>query len=292
MTRALCIDVGGTNLRAGLAEAGDWGAPTPAGYWPTPTSLDDFRRRIGELVNAHAVSRIGIAIPGLASGTRCVWVPNLPYLDGEDLSDLFPRVSIALGNDAHFALLAEAVSGAAKDLSDAILLAIGTGIGSAVLSDGRILRGHSGSATSFGWASADPDDEGDDRHGWLERKASGRALDRIARQAGLLDGAALMDRARSGDDAALALLVGPAAALGTTLSGAVALLGSQAVIACGGVAEGVDVLAPMILPFLSRQLPPHMGQVSVIKGAFGAGASLAGAGFAAHGASLWLEHAS
>ena len=58
-----------------------------------------------------------------------------------------------------------------------MLLAIGTGIGSAVLSDGRIVRGSHGAAASFGWACADVADPGDDRHGWLERHAAGPVLD-------------------------------------------------------------------------------------------------------------------
>ena len=84
---------------------------------------------------------------------------------------------IGIGNDAQIALLAEASAGAAKGMSDAILLSIGTGIGSAVLANGSIVAGSRGGACSFGWACADMDDPGEDRSGWLERVASGRALD-------------------------------------------------------------------------------------------------------------------
>ena len=161
--------------------------------------LGAFQRRVAGLIDEHTVSRVGVAIPGLASGTTCVWVPNLPYLDGQDLALVFPGVTVALGNDAHFALLAEAALGAARDVADVILVAIGTGIGSAVLADGRIVRGTGGAAASFGWACADPADVGDDVHGWLERHAAGPALDAIARRAGLADGRALIAAARAGD---------------------------------------------------------------------------------------------
>lgn len=291
MSTVLCFDLGGTNLRAGLATGEDMNEPTSLGRWPAPRDLAEFRGRISGLIDEHHAARIGIAIPGLASGTRSVWVPNLPYLDGVDLATLFPQLSVALGNDAQMALLAEAECGAAHAFSDVILLAIGTGIGSAVLADRRIVRGYSGAAASFGWAAASTDDPGDDTHGWLERMASGRAMDACARQAGLADGAALVALARTGDERASEYLSPPAVALGTALAGAVALLGSQAVVVSGGVADSLDVLAPPILAAMQRNLPPHLRGVQLMAGAFGSRASLIGAAIAARRSQLWEETA-
>ena len=286
----LCVDLGGTRLRAALLSAA--GEAEPLGDWPAPANLEAFRRRVGRLIDAHDVSRIGVAVPGLASDSVCVWAPNLPYLDGLDLARMFSGVTVALGNDAQLALLAEAALGAARNASDVILLAIGTGIGSAVLADGRIVHGRGGAAASFGWACADPADPGDPNLGWLERNASGTALDAIARRAGLTDARALIAAARAGDRAARKALKKPSAALGATIAGAVALLGSQSVIVSGGVAEGIDALAPLILPVLTRHLPPHLRAVTLAAAEFGARASLIGAGLAAHGHPLWAEKAS
>jgi glucokinase len=290
MTRALCVDLGGTRLRAALLEA-----PCKTELlrdWPAPVDLETFRRRVGDLIDAHGVSRIGVAVPGLASGSVCRWAPNLPYLDGLDLGRLFSGVTVALGNDAQLALLAEAALGAARNASDVILLAIGTGIGSAVLADGRIVHGPSGAAASFGWACADPTDVGDHVLGWLERNASGTALDAIARRAGWTDAPALIAAARTGERAGLQALDKPCAALGAAIAGAVALLGSQWVIVSGGVAEGIDALAPLILPVLRRHLPPHLRDVTLAAAQFGARASLVGAGLAAHGHPLWAGQGS
>ncbi|HWK65338.1 MAG TPA: ROK family protein [Rhizobiaceae bacterium] len=289
MSRALAIDLGGTNLRAGLVDPARPHEVEKIGHWPAPVDRSGFRQLLRGLIDAHAVSRIGMAVPGLAIGTTCVWIPNLPYLDGFDLTAAFPGISIALGNDAQFALLAEASAGAAKGLSDVILLAIGTGIGSAVLSDWRIVRGAHGGAASFGWASADPGDPGDDRDGWLERNASGRALDRIAAKAGLDNGAALIVQARAGDRQSRQLLDEAAAALGTALAGAVALLDPQRVLISGGVAEAFDVLGPAVLGSLRRQLPPHLRGITLAPAAFGTVASLAGAGIAAFKGEGWED---
>jgi glucokinase len=285
---ALAIDLGGTNMRAGCAR-GDVLEPEPVGQWDAPRDLDAFRTRVEELVARHEAKRLGVGIPGLARGTVCSWVPNLPFLDGVDLAPLFPEVRVALGNDAQLSLLAEAAGGAAREVKDAILLAIGTGIGSAVLADGRILRGEGGAAASFGWACADPSDTGDEAHGWLERQASGTALDRIAAEMGVENGPVLVVRARAGEKDALAALGPPMAALGAALSGAVALTGAPLVIIAGGVADSLDVLGPLLRPALTRQLPPHLRGVRLAAGHFGSRAALVGAGLAARGHPIWLE---
>lgn len=62
----------------------------------------------------------------------------------------------------------------------------------------------------------------------------------------LANGEELISAARSGDPVALELLKSPATSIGTTLAGAVALMGCEAVTFSGGVAEGFDVLAPLI----------------------------------------------
>ncbi len=289
MTAALGFDLGGTNLRASLAQADRQGDAAALGRWPAPPDLASFQKAVADLIVVHRASHIGVAIPGLASGTTCLWVPNLPYLDGQDLSRLFPGVAVALGNDAHFALLAESALGAARDVGDAILVAIGTGIGSAVLADGRIVRGPGGAAASFGWACSDPLDAGDSVHGWLERHVAGPAFDAIARGSSLANGRELIAAARAGDPVARKGLEKPCAALGAALAGPIAMLGSRSVIVSGGLAESVDVLGPIILRTLERHLPPHLRSVTVGPAHFGARASLVGAGLAALGHPLWTR---
>ena len=285
MSLALAIDLGGTSLRIGLADTQAAASVAPLSHGPAPTDLRAFTKTVRNASGFHAIRRIGVAVPGLAVGTTCRWIPSHPYLDGVDLADLFPGVDIALGNDAQLALLAEATAGAAKTMTNVVLLSIGTGIGSAVLAGGRILRGAQGGAASFGWACADLADRGDERDGWLERHASGRALDRLAASVGLENGAALIRSARDGDDQAL--LEGPAQALGACLAGAVALLDPEAVVITGGVAEAIDRLAPSILAAMRRQLPSHLRNVRLMAGAFGPGASLVGAAIAACGSPAW-----
>ncbi|MBN9257927.1 MULTISPECIES: ROK family protein [unclassified Mesorhizobium] len=287
MKRVLAIDLGGTNLRSAVY-AGDLLAMEMASREPAPASLDAFVARIRALSDAAGgIEALGIAIPGLAEGTICRWVPNLSYLDGVDLEALFPGLTIALGNDAQIALLAEAAEGAARGVSDAILLAIGTGIGSAVLANGRIVAGAHGGACSFGWACSDIDDAGDARSGWLERVASGRAFDDLAGRIGLASGADLIAAARAGDGAALALLEEPARRLGTALAGAVGLLDPGVILVSGGLADALDMIAPPLLAAMRRQLPPHLRGIELKPGAFGSRAGLIGAALAGRAGEHW-----
>ena len=287
MSKVLAVDLGGTQLRAGFSDA-------PAvvehiGAWPAPPGLDDFRATVARLLREHGAERLGVSVPGTTRGTRCLWIPNLPWLDGVDLAELFPSLKIGLGQDAQLALLAEASAGTAEGMSDAILVAIGTGIGSAVLSGSRIVRGAQGAACSFGWACADLEDEGHDRDGWLERQAAGRALDTLGQKAGFGDGRGLVEAARAGNTNAVAALERPAMALGISLATVVALLDPQAVILAGGVAEAADVLVPMVRRAMERQLPPHLRGVRIEAGAFGKDASLVGAAFAGARGQQWDE---
>ena len=287
MSAILAIDLGGTSMRAGLADAADPAAIRLIDERPAPASRSEFLYSVGSLLVANGVTRLGCGIPGLAHAATCTWVPNLGYLDGLDLEKWFPGVEVGLGNDAQLALLAEAEAGAARGLEDAILLAIGTGIGSAVLAGGAIVRGSQGAACSFGWAAADLSDPGEDRSGWLERHASGRALDEAAQTIGFADGRALIAAAARNEAAAVAALETPMHALGTALAGAVALLDPQTIILAGGVAAAADVVAPPILNAMRRHLPPHLRPIDIRAGHFGPRAGLVGAAFAGRDGSAW-----
>ncbi|MCB1489570.1 MAG: ROK family protein [Bauldia sp.] len=288
MSRVLAIDLGGTRFRAAVADAGAPAEFEELGTWSAPESLGAFATRLGGIRGlAGRVSGLGIAVPGLVEGSRCRWIPNLPWLDGVDLADLASDITVAVGNDAQFALVAEASHGAAATLRNAVLLAVGTGIGSAVLAEGQIVRGAHGGACSFGWATADLADGGDDRSGWLERVAAGRALDAIAHGLGLADGTALVAAARSGDAAALDALDQPAAALGAAIASAVALLDPEAVLLAGGVAEAGDVLVPKIRAAASRRLPRHLRDPDIRIGAFGSRAGIVGAAVAGAAGPEW-----
>lgn len=289
---AIGIDLGGTWLRVATGE--DDGRIADVVRQPAPTTREELRAAVlaavDQLDDSGDVVVAGCAVAGLAADRRCEWVPNLPFLDGCDLGELFAGTRVATtvaANDAHLSLLAERVLGAASGVDNAVLLAIGTGIGSAVLADGRIVRGAEGAACSFGWASADLADPGDERSGWLERHAAGRALDELATAHGHAEGSALTAAARAGDELATGAVDGVGAVLGTALAGVVGLLAPGVIVVTGGVGAAGDVLFPPLRSALDRALPAHLRAVPVLTGQLGADAALTGALLAARRPTWW-----
>jgi predicted NBD/HSP70 family sugar kinase len=292
----LALDLGGTNLRAGLLPEGADPADTELlAVRAAPQELDEFEATIRDLLTAaeqrSQVDRIGLAVPGTATVDRGVWVPKLPYLDGVVLGDLI-GLPVTVGNDAQLALLGEATAGAAVGRHDVVLLAVGTGIGSAVLAGGRIVTGAHGAACSIGWLSLDPDDAGHPRHGWLERHAAGPSFDRVAVDLGdpsIGDAAALMAAASTGEPAAQAAVAGPARLLGTAIAGVVALLDPELILLAGGVAAAFEVLEPHIREALEQHTPAHLHGVTIEVGRFGPRAGLVGAAVAGRRRGAWME---
>ena len=98
--------------------------------------------------------------PGLARRDHRAIAWMRGRLDGVEGYDwtaaLGRRRLVPVLNDAHAALLGEAWLGAARGQRDAVLLTLGTGVGGAILCDGRLLEGHLGRAGHLGHVSLDP----------------------------------------------------------------------------------------------------------------------------------------
>lgn len=291
MSTLIAVDLGGTHLRAATAPRG-WqpGDPLTVTRQPAPATLEDFRGILVDLTAGAADARLGIAIPGLVQDNRCRWVPNLPYLDGIDPANLLDLpLSVTLGNDAHLALLAERTWGGAVDIDDALLLALGTGIGSAVLAAGRIVQGAGGAACSFGWFGTTSTTPGTAAAGALELRSSGRALDRAgSRLTPPGDGPALVAAARAGDADALAALAEAATGLGEAMCAAISLLAPQRILLSGGPSQALDLMLPELRTALRRGLPVHLRETDIRAATHQQDAPLLGAMIAARlGAAWW-----
>ena len=117
------------------------------------------------------------------------WSTHLPLADVRFRDVMSERLGlpVVVDNDANAALLAEARFGAARGVSHAVLVALGTGIGSGLLLDGRIYRGARGLGAELGHMVVDlhgPDCQGAcPGRGCLEVMASGSAIGREGRAA-------------------------------------------------------------------------------------------------------------
>lgn len=145
------IDVGGTNLKAGLVnEAGQIVAAerTPLDF----KTVEQFAETLADLalavmktggVQACDVEYVGVGIPGAVKGGDILYTCNIPLRD-VPLSDLFRRklaLPLLLENDANCAAVGEWLCGAGRGVSDFAVITLGTGVGGGFVLNGKLYSG-------------------------------------------------------------------------------------------------------------------------------------------------------
>jgi glucokinase len=188
------IDVGGTNARALLIDSTsgdivDRVAASSAGDGETLTQTLVAQVHELELRNGIAADAVGLGIAGLIDRTGVVrYSPNLPdiieFPIGLELQGAL-RIPVAVGNDATTGAWAEAKLGAGRGTDDFVFVALGTGIGTGIVANGKLLTGARGFAGESGHMTIDADGplHITGRPGPWEYFGSGNALGRLAREA-------------------------------------------------------------------------------------------------------------
>ncbi len=285
------VDVGGTKVLAvELAGEGDDLVVASSAQVPMPgRSASDAELEAAvaqaalEVAAGRPVSGVGVAAAGLVdrTGERVRFGAHLPWRDAPVrdrlealLAERFrgstaggaPRV--VLDNDANCAAHAELAAGALRGVSSALLITVGTGIGGAVVLDGRVVRGANGMAGEFGHVQVVPDGLACEcgLHGCWEQYCSGRALQRVMRVAlgSHLDGREVEALARAGDPVARQAFATVGTWLGVGIAGLVSSFDPEKVVVGGGVsAVGELLLEPArrglvdaIQATAYRDLPP------------------------------------
>lgn len=260
---AVGVDVGGTKLLALAVTAGG----EIVGRERRRSPVGDADALVDEilgLVRSFGGSRpVGAGVAGIVG--RDGVVRYGPNLDIEDLA-LQQRLEDALGvpvtvaNDATVALFGELRAGTARGACDVVMVTLGTGVGGAVVVDGRIAEGATGMAGELGHVPVL--DGGREcpcgNRGCLEAYASGSAIGLVARErleltddpsdlrdVDVVDGKAVTMAALDGDDLALDVLRAAGYWLGVGLTGIVNVLDPELVVVGGGAAT---TAAPIVLP--------------------------------------------
>jgi len=178
------IDVGGTNVRAGVVDAK--GVVLDTVRVRTPTTDDALENAIAsvtrELAGRHPVAAVGLAVAGFvtADRRRVRFAPHLSWRDAPVADRVRDRIGlpVVLEHDGNAAAVAEYRYGAARGSGVVVLVAIGTGIGGALLVDGEVYRGAYGIAPELGHLRVIPDGRPCPcgKSGCWERYCSGTAL--------------------------------------------------------------------------------------------------------------------
>ena len=196
MTLAIGVDVGGTKVAAGVVDEdgriiAKLKRSTPAASpQRTEQAIADAVTELlaADQVAGRHVAAIGLGAAGFVDSARAtmLFAPNLAWRD----EPLKQRVEERLGrevvveNDANASAWAEARFGAARGYRDMMLVALGTGIGAAILIGGELYRGRWGMAGEPGHVRVVPDGRlcGCGNRGCWEQYCSGTALVAEARE--------------------------------------------------------------------------------------------------------------
>jgi len=161
------VDLGGTTIKAGVVSVN--GSilyqnkfPTLADKGPSVVvqqirlSVEDALKHVG---NSKPLG-IGIGSPGVVNDDGVVKAPpnfvdwdEIPMRD--ELSRLFPSVTIAVENDANAAAIAESKFGAGRDYPNFLFVIWGTGVGGGIILNRKIFRGPTGGAGEIGHFTID-----------------------------------------------------------------------------------------------------------------------------------------
>ncbi|WP_307868669.1 ROK family glucokinase [Umezawaea beigongshangensis] len=264
------IDVGGTSVRAGVVD-GD-GAVLDTTRSPTPSGAEPLEQAIAaavaELAGRHRVTAVGLAVAGFVTSDRrsVRFAPHLAWRQAPVADRMSERLGmpVVLEHDANAAALGEHRFGAARGAKVAALVAIGTGIGGALLLDGQVFRGAHGVAPELGHLRVVPGGRPCPcgKSGCWERYCSGTALSTtavellakhpgastvLAREAAgdarAVTGRRVAGAARDGDPLALRAMADLARWLGDGLALVADVYDPEVVVVGGGVSES----APLFL---------------------------------------------
>jgi len=258
------FDIGGTQCRAALVT--ESGEILEQRSVPTPRTADALEDTIAALVDElrpHEPGAVGLAVAGFLDPQREIvrFAPHLPWRDTPVRARLQERLGlpVAMEHDANSAAWGEYRFGSAQGAGTWVFFTVGTGIGAALMIDGRIFRGAFGTAPEFGHLTVVPDGRrcACGKRGCLERYASGTALADTAQAHGMppgLSGHAIMTAARSGDERARAVLADFAGWLGQGLSIVADVLDPELIVLGGGVAADADLFLAGAVEEMGRSI--------------------------------------
>lgn len=299
------VDIGGTKVLAGVVgpdgRVGATARRTTPGRRVLTRQVEDAL--VAAVVEASAdrpLAAVGVAAAGFvdSAGERVMFAPHLPW-QGEPLRALLEErlgCPVALDNDANCAARAEAHHGVARGASSALMVTMGTGIGGALLLDGRVLRGANGMAGEFGHMQVVPDGRACEcgRQGCWEQYSSGNALVRDAR-ALMAEQPSVLAEMAGGPDGVTGPMVSAAAEqgdlvarrafasvgdwLGVGAANLVAALDPQLVVIGGGVSAAGDRLLEPARAALRRSLVggAHRRVPDLVAGSLGPESGMVGA---------------
>lgn len=269
---AIGIDIGGTGTKFGIVDRNGnllfSSEISTRGHAKVESFIVELHRSLSGLIEkAGGTGRmrgIGVGAPNgnYYSGT-VEYAPNLPWRGifplAKMIQDKF-QLPTVLTNDANAAAIGEMMYGAAQGMKDFIMITLGTGVGSGIVANGKLIYGHDGFAGELGHTIIIPNGrfhEGTGKKGSLESYASATgvrltAVEMLEKSKAPsllrkfspqeLDSKKVYDAAIEGDRLAKDIFDFTGEILGLALANFVMFSSPEAVILFGGLTKAGDLI--------------------------------------------------
>lgn len=302
----LGIDIGGTSIKFGVFDEEFnvikksnivFGANTKSKDFPRYL-LGELNRLWSEIKSEFPdIKSIGCGVPGVVNDEGLIIVtPNLNGLNDYpfkyELSQFIDK-PLAVDNDANTAALAELHLGSGKGLKNFVYVTLGTGIGGAIVANGKLFRGSCGGAGEIGHVIIDYKnnlyDDRAYRAGTVEVLAGREGILRYTQQilkhypnSSLVrleefDVSDISEAAENNDEAAIEALRHTGELMGTALASSANLLDMSNFIIGGGISKSNILLSFMKKTIKKRCLPSLSTLIEVKPALFSSDTGIVGA---------------
>jgi glucokinase len=269
---AIGIDIGGTGTKFGIVDrVGNVlfsSEISTRKHSDINDFIDDLYNELSKLIdNVGGIGRIkgiGVGAPNGNFYTGTIeYAPNLPWKGiiplARMMEDKF-KIPVVLTNDANAAAIGEMMYGAAQGMKDFIMITLGTGVGSGIVANGKLIYGHDGFAGELGHTTIIPNGrlhEGTGKRGSLESYASATGvrattleiLEKSSEPSSLrsipsdqIDSKKVYEAAIAGDTVAKEIFESTGTILGAALANFVMFSSPEAIILFGGLTKAGDLI--------------------------------------------------
>ncbi|WP_313216781.1 ROK family protein [Soonwooa sp.] len=290
---AIGIDIGGTNTKFGLVnhrgEILKKGSIKTTAYGKVEDFIDELYNHIKTMVDVRPevwVRGVGVGAPNanyyrgtIEDAPNLNWKGVVPF--AKLITEKFQK-PCTITNDANAAALGEMMYGAARGMRDFIMITLGTGVGSGIISNGQLIYGHDGFAGELGHTIVKPGGRrhwSTDSEGSLEAYASASGISITAKKLRAefpssmlndfpedeINSQTVFECAEKGDDIAKEVFRYTGQILGEALANFVMFSSPEAILLFGGVIKAGDyILKPTKIHMEKNLLPIFRNKVKLV----------------------------
>lgn len=268
MKEYICIDIGGTSIKYGIIQedgtfliTGEM--PTEARQYGGPGIIEKIKQIVADFLKKYHPEGICISTAGMVDcekGKITYASPLIPDYTGTEIKKIVEEtfsLPCEVENDVNCAGLAEAYAGASKGSNISLCLTVGTGIGGAIVIDGKVFHGFSGSGCEIGYMHL-PGGEFQDLGASSVLVKKTAEFKKMAPEN--IDGRYVFENAKKGDKDCIRAIDEMVDVLGMGIANICYVLNPEIVVLGGGIMAQREYLEAGLQKSLDKYLIPSVAQ--------------------------------